>query len=203
MEHHEGNTVTAPIKDHEWIFEDVKLDFPDQTVRLTPNVEVPWIDGTTTVTRLEVSPLSVRVDLEGGTCADYLTFVNSDPFSYDDSEVDTQEVLQGGVVITFGTPGESYYKKMKELENSMTVETVLKDGTKVAAPANVGGGDGTREGIEGPEPPFFATCRRYSRSSNGPSGLVDPAQVDHVTVCGVDIPVDPDASLPASHFEVK
>lgn len=193
-QHHEENTVTAPIKDHEWVFEDVKLDFPDQTVRLTPNVEVPWNGGTTTVTRLEVSPLSVRVELEGGTCADYLAFNYSDPFSYSDSEVETQEIIQDGIVFTFGTPGESYYNKLKELENSMTVETVLKDGTKVAAPANVGGGDGTRQGIEGAETPFAFWCRRYSRASNGPTGLVDPTQVDHVTVCGVDIPLDPSAA---------
>ncbi len=189
------------LLDYEWVFEDVKLDFPDQTVRLTPNVEVPWIDGTTTVTRLEVSPLSILVELEGGSCATYRNIVNGDPYAYDDAVQDQETlVFDGGIVMTFGTPSKTWQDKVWEMEKSLELGAVLKDGTRVDATANVGQPGGTREGIEGPETPFFATCRRYSPSGNGPTGLVDPTQVDHVTVCGVDIPVDPAASLPASHF---
>lgn len=184
------------LLDYEWVFEDVELNFPDQTVRLTPNVEVPWIDGTTTVTRLEVSPLSILVELEGGSAADYRAHANGDPFAWDDAEEDQEELVVGEFVMTFGTPSRTWRDRLWEMEESLELGAVLKDGTRVDAIANVGQSDGTREGLEGPETPFFFTCRRYSKSSSGPSGLVDPAQVDHVTVCGVDIPVNPAAKEP-------
>ena len=34
----EGGTLTEAIRDHSWVFEDVMLDYPDQTIRLEPNV---------------------------------------------------------------------------------------------------------------------------------------------------------------------
>ena len=41
--HDEGSELTQAIRDHVWTFEDVVFDYPDQTVRLTPNVKFPYL----------------------------------------------------------------------------------------------------------------------------------------------------------------
>lgn len=64
---HEGGTLTEAIRDHKWVFEDVMLDYPDQTIRLEPHVEVPYLDGTATLTKVEISPLNTLVRIEGGS----------------------------------------------------------------------------------------------------------------------------------------
>jgi hypothetical protein len=189
----EAEYHTEAILDHQWVFEDVKLDFPDQTIRLTPNVEVPWIDGTATVTRLEVSPLSILAELEGGSCASYLAHANSDPYDYEDGENRPGELTSGELVISFGPTSVTWQDTLWEMEEALELGVVLQDGTRVEAIASVGQRDGTREGLEGAETPFFSACRRYSRFSSGPAGIIDPAQVDHVTVCGVAIPLAPSA----------
>ncbi len=68
---HEGGTLTEAIRDHKWVFEDVMLDYPDQTIRLEPHVEVPYLDGTATLTKVEISPLNTLVRIEGGSCYDH------------------------------------------------------------------------------------------------------------------------------------
>ena len=189
---HEGSELTAAIRDHAWVFENVKLDFPDQTLRLEPNVEVPWLDGTATLTRLEVSPLTVRVELEGGACASYLAHANSDPFRYD--EVETTVIEQDGLFIEMGpadeAPGVSWWEKLFEMEQAMTVEVTLQDGTVLKPATTVRSDEGHRDGTE---IPYLAWSRRYDdfNAFESPTRVVDPAQVDHVTVCGVDIPVNP------------
>lgn len=198
---HEGSELTAAIRDHQWVFEDVKLDFPDQTVRLAPNVAVPWLNGTTTVTGLEVSPLSVRVELEGGTCADYVAHANSDPMEYDEVEEKTV-VKNDGLVIEMGPADEAtgvdWWQKLFEMERTMTVEVVLQDGTRLVPTTAVRSDEGYREGREGAQTPWLAWSRRYDDTlSASVTRVLDPAQVDHVTVCGVDIPLDPSAA-PAS-----
>ena len=51
--------------DGTWSFQDIKLDLADQSVRLKPNVSVPVLDTTATLTELTVSPISVMVYFEG------------------------------------------------------------------------------------------------------------------------------------------
>lgn len=63
---HNGSELTEAIRDHTWVFEDVVLDYPDQAVRLTPNLEVPYMDGTATLTNIEITPLTATVRIEGG-----------------------------------------------------------------------------------------------------------------------------------------
>ena len=65
---HNGSELTEAIRDHTWVFEDVVLDYPDQAVRLTPNLEVPYMDGTATLTKIEITPLTTTVRIEGGSC---------------------------------------------------------------------------------------------------------------------------------------
>lgn len=186
---HEGSELTAAVRDHTWIFADVTLDFPDQTLRLKPNVEVPWLGGTTTVTGLEVSPLSVRVELEGGTCTDYLAHANSDPFDQTD---DTITIEQGGLVLEASPTGNDWWEKLFEMEHAMTVEVVLQDGTALEPVTAIRQDEGYREGAGGLEIPWLAWVRRYDGASSAQTTrVIDPAQVDHVTVCGVDIPATP------------
>ena len=47
------------------------------------------------------------------------------------------------------------------------------------------------DGLEGPQTPYVHSRTWYEMGHNGFHTVLDPAQVDHVTVCGVDIPVNP------------
>ena len=187
---HKGSELTAAIRNHKWVFEDVTLDFPDQTIRLETDVEVPWLDGTTTVVGLEVSPLSVRVELEGGTCVDYLAHASSDPFAYTEEEpVVTKH--DDGIVVAVGNGGD-WWEKLFKMEQTMTVEVVLQDGTTLEPATTTRQDEGYREDAEGLEVPYLAWSRRYDDElSARTTRVIDPAQVDHVTVCGVDIPIAP------------
>ena len=207
---HEGSELTAAIRDHTWVFEDVTLDFPDQTLRLEPNVEVPWLDGTTTVVGLEVSPLSVRVELEGGTCVDYFACLNHDPFDTSDEPVTTEQgglvlevnppvsdesvviIAQDGLVLDTPTSGIDWEKKLLEMEQDVTIEVVLQDGTTLKPVTAIQQDTGYRENNQDLEVPWLALIRRYDDSlSAQTTRVIDPTQVDHVTVCGVNIPVAP------------
>ena len=44
--------VSIPLWEGNVVFEDVKLDYPNQTIHLTPNLDVPYLDGTATLTQL-------------------------------------------------------------------------------------------------------------------------------------------------------
>ncbi len=46
-------------------FEDVALNYPDQAVRLDIDVDIPYRDGTATLTGLEITPLTATVRIEG------------------------------------------------------------------------------------------------------------------------------------------
>lgn len=185
---HEGSELTAAIRDHEWLFEDVTLDYPDQTIRLEPNAEVPWLDGTTTATRLEVSPLSTYVMVEGGSCEDYVAHELAGPPA-EGGDV----VFEGlGLIITdLGSDG-SWHEKGSEMREALTVELVLQDGTRLTPFNYVSTVCNYKEGAEGPETPYFSFSRRYDDATLRPNRVLDPAQVDHVTVCGVDIPLRPE-----------
>ena len=187
---HKGSELTAAIRNHKWVFEDVTLDFPDQTIRLETDVEVPWLDGTTTVVGLEVSPLSVRVELEGGTCVDYLAHASSDPFAYTEEEpVVTKH--DDGIVVAVGNGG-NWWEKLFEMEQAMTVEVALMDGTVLKPTSAIRQDEGYREDADSLEVPWLAWSRRYDDElSARTTRVIDPAQVDHVTVCGVDIPIAP------------
>ena len=52
--------VDIPLWEGDVTFEDVELAYENQTIRLEPNVEVPYLDGTATLTRLDISPLPGR-----------------------------------------------------------------------------------------------------------------------------------------------
>lgn len=51
--------------DGSWTFQDIKLDLADQSIRLTPDVSVPILDTTATLTELTVSPVSITATFQG------------------------------------------------------------------------------------------------------------------------------------------
>lgn len=186
--HEEGTEMTAAIRDHIWVFEDVTLDFPEQTIRMEPNVEVPWLDGTTTLTRLDVSPFSVTLRVEGGSCAAYADYTPGQPKLENE-----KTVTVGGITIVGGNPVEDEEGGLtdSEMEKALTLELTMRDGTVVPLDRSSSVRSRRAEGIEGPDTPYMELGRRCAEYHNYPSWIWDPAQVDHVTVCGVDIPVNP------------
>ena len=48
-----------------WSFRDIRLDLADQSIRLTPNISVPVLDTTATLTELTVSPVSITATFQG------------------------------------------------------------------------------------------------------------------------------------------
>ena len=184
---HEGSALTEAIQDYTWVFEDVLLDFPDQTIRLTPNVEVPYLDGTATLTQVEVSPLNTLVRIEGGACYDHHR-----PFPAQSGEAsEPEEVIEvGGITITVeGGSSEADYWSGESCWGALDVSLVLEDGTVLETPSTGIGSrceDGTNPYEE--ETPFVEKFFGYAEASNILSPrVIDPAQVDHILVCGVPI----------------
>lgn len=166
---HQGSALTEAIRDHEWVFEDVVLDYPDQTIRLTPDMEVPYLHGTAALTKLEVSPLNVTVRLEGGSCS-----------GQDISVLEETVVTASDVTISVGTDSGSYEPESSQQPDSPAVELHMKDGSVL-----VPNGDSSLS--HGPD--YVERSVQYADSGSDPDRIIDPAQVDYVTVCGVDVPM--------------
>lgn len=163
--------LAAPIRDHVWTFEDVVLDFTAQTVPMESGTEVPYWDGTTTVTKLVVSPFSAKIRVEGGSIAAYADY--DDTFTFVPS-VEHRESYQ-----------HERHAQREALEKALTVEVVLRDGNVIPLTTQSSGRLGRTEGIEGPSTPFVAFDLRCAEPQ-----VWNPDQVDYVRVCGVDIPVE-------------
>lgn len=186
---HEGGPLTEAIRGHSWVFEDVELSYPDQSVRLEPEIEVPYLGGTATLAYVEVSPLTTTVRLEGGTC--YLHHAQ-DTYGVIPDE-DDAEIKSGDFTIQAGGTDISQYVDCWGKE--LPLELHMKDGTVLPCKENVGGthcDDGGHSGLT-PEETFVEKRVLYAESHSNviPPRAIDPAQVDYVTVCGVDIPVNP------------
>lgn len=208
---HEDSGVMADIRDHEWVFEDVKLDFPDQTIRLTPNTEIPYLDGTATLAQLDISPLSVYARLEGGSCAARVehkelgktldpdapipegTLLPDDGPGSGNGDVIIITTPDGGTVTSQDGPKtlmDLWLREESRMSNALAMQLTLKDGTGPEL-INSESGQGYMDGLEGPQTPYVHSRTWYEMGHNGFHTVLDPAQVDHVTVCGVDIPVNP------------
>ena len=184
---HEGGTLTEAIRDHKWVFEDVMLDYPDQTIRLEPHVEVPYLDGTATLTKVEISPLNTLVRIEGGSCYDHHNRLEDSP-AVDSSG--TEEVIEvDGFTITVddGFGADAYWNDFI-CWDALETALVMKDGA-IVEPSKNGGGSGCQDGVSNDVyqgPPYVERKFQYAESSNAPR-VIDPSQVDYILVCGVRI----------------
>ncbi len=160
---HKGD-VTRAIKDHTWHFEDVALNYPDQAVRLAPDVETPYRDGTATLTGLEITPLTATVRIEGGSCYDH-------------------HGRAAGTSAGAASDPHTWFDCWDALETVL----VMKDGTSLEL-TQLNGGSGCQDGVsndlyEGV--PYVEKRVRYAKASD--PRVIDPSQVDHILVCGVRV----------------
>lgn len=167
-QYHEGSETTQAVRDHVWTFKDVKLDYPDQTVRLSLNQEVPYLDGFAALTGIEVSPLSAAVRIEGGSCEDH--------HGPKDRATETE-----------GQGPQAWFACW----DALGFQLHMKDGRVLTPPTGVGSAcqDGKNAHYDGI--PYVEGRFQYAdeHSNTVSPRIIDPAQVDYVTVCGVDIPL--------------
>lgn len=162
--------VTLPLWESEVVFEHVLLNYPNQTIRLTPNAEVPYLDGTTTLTQLEISPFRALARVEGGSCYQHHW-------------------------VTDGDGLRPNYDGSLDCQGALKVELHMKDGTVITPRTAVL--SNCQDGFQTEDYSYAGECyveRRMEYEPTPISGLpdriIDPAQVDYVTVCGVDIPIN-------------
>ena len=170
---HNGSELTEAIRDHTWVFEDVVLDYPDQAVRLTPNLEVPYMDGTATLSKIEITPLTTTVRIEGGTCYDHHGRAAAEA---------------SGSKIPVSSDPDTWFDCWHALETTL----VMKDGTILEPPEWCGmGGSSCQDGVSSDTytgVPYVQKAFQYATNSNLiPPRVIDPSQVDYILVCGVRI----------------
>ena len=170
---HNGSELTEAIRDHTWVFEDVVLDYPDQAVRLTPNLEVPYMDGTATLTKIEITPLTTTVRIEGGSCYDHHGRAAAEA---------------AGSKIPVSSDPDTWFDCWHALETTL----VMKDGTILEPPEWCGkGGSSCQDGVSSDTytgVPYVQKAFQYATNSNLiPPRVIDPCQVDYILVCGVRI----------------
>lgn len=164
--------VSIPLWEGDVVFSGVELDYPDETIRLTPNVEVPYLDGTATLTRLEFSPFRALARVEGGSCY------------FHHHEWVTDEA----------TGGRRMVLDTIDCWSQLTVEFHMKDGTVVtprsAVPSDCQDGFSTEDHVYAGEC-YVERRMEYENIplAGIPDRIIDPSQVAYVTVCGVDIPI--------------
>ena len=193
--------VDLPLWEGEVTFEDVELAYENQTIRLEPNVEVPYLDGTATLTRLDISPFRALARVEGGSCLRHHWVKAEEGYQPEPGEIVESEV--GTITVGGSNIGnlelDGYRPAYGALDcwGALTVEFHMKDGT-VIAPRTAALSE-CQDGFETEDRSFAGECyveRRMEYEAEPvydmPDRIIDPAQVDYVTVCGVDIPVAQD-----------
>lgn len=168
---YEDTQLTQAVRDHVWQFSDVRLDIPDQSVQCAPQIEVPYLDGTATLTRLEITPLTTTVRIEGGACYDHHG---------------RAAAKQAGLTPPSPTDPAQWTECWRELETVL----VLKDGTTLEPP-ETGGGSSCQDGVSSDTyqgAPYVEKKFRYAeqRYDVAPQ-VIDPRQVDYILVCGVRV----------------
>ncbi len=159
-----------PLWDGDMVFEDVELNYPNETIRLTPDLELPYLDGTTTLTQLEISPFRAFARVEGGSC-------------YQHHWVNDGDGLRRN------------YDGSLDCQGALTVELHMKDGTVIVPRTAVL--SRCQDGFETEDHSYAGECYVERRMEyepipidGMPDRIIDPAQVDYVTVCGVNIPIN-------------
>ena len=172
--------VKLPLWEGNVVFEDVELNYPNEIIRLTPEIEIPYLDGTTTLTQLEISPFRAFARVEGGSCYQH-HWVEA-----------TQADIQAGKTIRDGL--RSAYGEM-DCWGALEVEIHMKDGTVIVPRTAVL--SKCQDGFQTEDGSYAGKCYVERRMEyepipiyGMPDRVIDPSQVDYVTVCGVDIPVN-------------
>ena len=181
---HRGSELTQAIRDHVWVFEEVALDFPDQAVRLTPNIQVPYLDGTATLTKVEITPLTTTVRIEGGSCYDHHGRAAAEA-----ADVSGELVIDAGSAGSITLTGEdasTWFECWDALETTL----VMKDGTTLEPP-QISGGASCQDGVSNEfyqGVPYVEEKSRYAENHFliDPR-VIDPSQVDYILVCGVRV----------------
>ena len=190
--------VDIPLWEGDVTFEDVELAYENQTIRLEPNVEVPYLDGTATLTRLDISPFRAVARVEGGSCYRH-HWVKAEE-GYQPEQGETVESEAGTITVGGSNIGKTeldgYRPSYGTLDcwGALTVEFHMKDGTVIEPRTAVL--SECEDGFETADRTYAGECyveRRMEYETTPiydmPDRIIDPAQVDYVTVCGVDIPV--------------
>lgn len=194
--------VRIPIWEGDVVFEDVELAYPDQTIRLTPNAEVPYLDGTATLTKLEFSPFRAFARVDGGSCYFHHHYWVKEEDVPPQEEATTIPSDEGNFTITSGASNvgglerDGYRLAYGTMDcwSQLEVAFHMKDGTVITPRTAVL--SECQDGFDTEDHVYAGECyveRRMEYENTPlagiPDRIIDPAQVDYVTVCGVDIPV--------------
>ena len=108
------------ISKHKWVFDNVPLDFENTAITMQPNKEVNIYGGKATLTDISISPISVTVRVEGGSCENHHFRPVSHIEAY--SDLPTEWVSSGKL------EGSEYNDFC---DYDLTVNVVMKDGSFV------------------------------------------------------------------------
>ncbi len=144
-----------------WDFGTVTISYPNSTVHLEPGVTVTTLDVEAAVTEIDVSPLCVRVKIEGDSLQGHHSWVPKDAPDHWYSCIDYQEVT------LYAEDGSVYPVTMENSDLSMS---------------GCGGGEGDNK--DG----YVVLRRAYGREKTNPQ-LIDVDSLTAISVCGVMIPL--------------
>ncbi len=166
MEDWVSSERTKSLSGHEFKFKNIKLDYTNQTIRLEPNVPVEIFSGEATLTKLEISPISVTARVSGGSCDDHHYRAASHP------ELVTEAWGEEY------TPDGTRYNEFCDYD--LTMEFVMKDGSVYEYKSGHGGceDDPNAEGGS-----YVEMNRTYDK-------LIDISQIQYVVVCGTEIDIN-------------
>lgn len=187
---HPDSAAVLAVRDRVWTFKGVTLDFPDQSVLLRPGVELPYMEGTALLTELEITPITVRVRLEGGVCEHFTEeMLDEDQTSSQNVTLQTPE----GSVTLFGGLGSDAdvqlaAEQLEAWKQALAVSLSLPDGTVLPAVTGLPTGFFYgRDEVSGTA--YIDSTLLYSDFYSSFIRVLDPGQLHHATVCGVDIPL--------------
>lgn len=155
-------TIICPGK---WDFGMLTISYPDSAIRLEPNLPVTTLDVEAVITEVTVSPLGVRVRIEGDALKGHHSWVPKNAPDGWYGCIEYQEIVlhfEDGTSFTVGQ-----------------------------ADSNLSG-SGCSGGTNTDEDGYLFLRRTYSRDDpvNGVAGkLIDVDKVTSVSVCGVEIPL--------------
>lgn len=146
-----------------WDFGTLTVSYPDSTIHLEPNLPVTTLDVEATITEVEISPISVRVRIEGDALKGHHSWVPRNARDGYYGCIDYQEI------ILYSEDGSEF--------------SVVEEDSDLS-------GSGCSGGELPDEDGYLVLRRTYSKSVNGViSKLVDVDSLTAISICGVMIPL--------------